>query len=54
MDVGKLVHCQFQHVAEEGAVLSDRYHDRYPNCKPLSQEDMFISLLSMLLVWCAI
>ena len=38
---------RFQHEAEEGAVLLDRYHDPCPNSKPLSQEDKFISLLSI-------
>jgi hypothetical protein len=41
---------RIQHEAEEGAVLLDRYYDPCPNRKPLSQEDKFISLLSMLLV----
>ena len=36
---------QFQHEAEEGAVLLDRYHDPCPNSKPLSQEDRFITLI---------
>jgi hypothetical protein len=36
---------RFQHEAEEGAVLLDRYHDSCPNSKPLSQEDKFLTLI---------
>jgi hypothetical protein len=49
-EAGMLAPSRIQHEAEEGAVLLDRYYDPCPNSKPLSQEDKFISLLSMLLV----
>jgi hypothetical protein len=35
---------RFQHEAEEGVVLLDRYHDSCPNSKPLSQEDRQVYL----------
>jgi hypothetical protein len=35
---------RFQHEAEEGVVLLDRYHDPCPNSKSLSQEDRQVYL----------